>query len=201
MSSAVKEYTDNEIIECLKNRQSYVVRYLSDRYLPMIRLMVYQMGGSHEDAKDIFQDGLIIMLEKIDNENFVLTCKFKTYLYSVCEHLWKSVIVKRQAATNYFSRRVEEDSDVDFTELQDNKLYQNIFNDVFVTLDPSSQEILKLYWQELSPKDIAERLGFTYGYVRKKKCEGQAEFISKVKSHPDYRHIMSTERAIKDVVY
>ena len=46
----------------------------------MIRLMVYQLGGSSEDAKDIFQDGLKIMLGKIDNKDFVLTCKFKTYL-------------------------------------------------------------------------------------------------------------------------
>jgi hypothetical protein len=85
-SIIVKEYTDNEIIECLKNRQSYVVRYLSDRYMPMIRLMVFRMGGTLEDAKDIFQDGLIIMLEKIDNGDFVLTCKFRTFLYVVCEN-------------------------------------------------------------------------------------------------------------------
>ncbi len=197
----MKEYNDIEIMECLRNRQSYVVRWLSDRYLPMIRLMVYQMGGTLEDAKDIFQDGLIIMLEKIDNEDFVLTCKFKTYLYCVCENLWKSVLVKRQAATNYFNRRIEEDNNVDFTELQDNKLYENIFYDVFATLDPVCQKILKLYWQEKSPKEIAETLGYTYGYVRKKKCEGQAEFISKVKMHPDYRSIMNSERVIKDVVY
>jgi len=82
--SKMNEFSDKEIIECLKKRQSYVVQYLSDRYLPMIRLMVTQMGGSSEDAKDIFQDGLIIMLEKIDNNSFVLTCKFKTFLYSVC---------------------------------------------------------------------------------------------------------------------
>ncbi len=34
----VQEFTDIEIIECLRERKSYVVRYLSDRYLPMIRL-------------------------------------------------------------------------------------------------------------------------------------------------------------------
>jgi RNA polymerase sigma factor (sigma-70 family) len=197
----VKEYTDKEIIECLRNRQSYVVRYLSERYMPMIRLMVYQMGGSLEDAKDIFQDGLIIMLEKIDNVDFTLTCKFKTYLYCVCENMWKSVLVKRQAATNYLQRRVQEDNDADFTELQDNKLYENIFSDVLATLDPVSQKILKLYWQEMSPKEIADKLGYTYGYVRKKKCEGQAEFILKVKRHPDYRRIAHSESVIKDIVY
>jgi RNA polymerase sigma factor (sigma-70 family) len=200
-SVAVKEYTDIEIIECLRNRQSYVVQYLSERYLPMIRLMVYQMGGSQEDAKDIFQDGLIIMLEKIDNEEFVLTCKFKTFLYSVCENLWKSILVKRQSATNYFTRRIEVDSEKDFTELSDNKLYENIFYEVFDTLDPVCRKILKLYWQDQSPKDIADSLGYTYGYVRKKKSEGQAELISKVKRHPDYKRIMNSESVAERVVH
>jgi RNA polymerase sigma factor (sigma-70 family) len=197
----VIEYTDSEIIDCLRNRQSYVVHYLSDRYMPMIRLMIYQMGGTLEDSRDIFQDGLIIMLEKIDNEDFVLTCKFKTFLYSVCENLWKSVLEKRQAATNYLSRRIEDNYDKDFTELSDNKIYENIFYDVFETLDPVCKKILKLYWQELSPKEIADTLGYTYGYVRKKKCEGQAELIVKVKKHPVYRRIMNSENVIKDIVY
>jgi DNA-directed RNA polymerase specialized sigma subunit len=78
----VKEYTDAEIIRCLKERQSDVVRYLFKRYMPMIRLMVTQMGGSVEDAKDLFQDGLIIMLEKMDKDELVLRCKFKTFFYS-----------------------------------------------------------------------------------------------------------------------
>jgi RNA polymerase sigma factor (sigma-70 family) len=197
----VKDYTDNEIIECLRNRQSYVVSYISDRYMPMIRLMVYQKGGSVEDSKDIFQDGLMIMLEKIDNKDFVLTCKFKTFLYCVCENLWKAVLVKRQAATNYLSRRVENDSDTDFTEVMDKKLYEAIFWDVFEDLDDSSKKILKLYWQEFSPQEIADKLGFTNGYVRKKKCEAQAELTAKVKKHRDYKMIMNSENLAKDVVY
>jgi RNA polymerase sigma factor (sigma-70 family) len=197
----MSEYSDKEIIECLRNRQSYVVCYLSDRYMPMIRLMVYQMGGRLEDAKDIFQDGLIIMLERIDNEDFVLTCKFKTYLYCVCENLWKTVLSKRQAATNYLTRRVEADNCKDFTELPDNKLYENIFYDVFATLDPVCQKILNLYWQELSPKDIAEKLGYTYGYVRKKKCEGQGELIDKIKNHPEYKLIEKDEEVVKNTVF
>ena len=163
--------------------------------------MVYQKGGSLEDAKDIFQDGLIIMLEKIDNEDLVLTCKFKTFLYCVCENLWKAILEKRKAANNYFTRRVEDESEKDFTEFQDKKLYESIFYNVFDTLDQAGQNILKLYWKELSPKEIAETLGYTYGYVRKKKCEVQSELILKVKNHPDYKRIINSESTIKDVVY
>jgi len=196
----MKEFSDVEIIECLKNRQSYVVRYLSDRYLPMIRLMVTQMGGTSEDAKDIFQDGLIIILEKIDTNQFVLTCKFKTFLYSVCLNLWKAILDKRKAAANYFNRRVDSSSEVDFSEEYDNQLYESLLNDVFETLDPVCKEILKLYWQEYSPMEIAEKLGYTYGYVRKKKCECQAELLKRISNHPDYKKIKRTEEAILQVV-
>jgi RNA polymerase sigma factor (sigma-70 family) len=169
--------------------------------MPMIRLMVCQMGGSVEDSKDIFQDGLMIMLEKIDNKDFALTCKFKTFLYCVCENLWKAVLAKRQSAVNYLSRRGDVESQNDFTELSDHKLYETIFSEVFETLDEISKLILKLYWQEVPPQDIANKLGYTYGYVRKKKCEAQGELIEKVKEHPDYKRIMNSEMAIKRIVY
>ena len=100
----------------------------------MIRLMVHQGGGSLDDAKDIFQDGLMVMLEKIDNDDFVLTCKFQTYLYCVCENLWNKVLSKRHAAANYLNRRLEDSIQTDFTEQQDDDMYDKIFHEVFVTL-------------------------------------------------------------------
>jgi RNA polymerase sigma factor (sigma-70 family) len=200
-NTEVKEYSDNEIIECLRNRKSYVVQWLSDRYLPMIRLMVYQMGGSADDAHDIFQDGLIIMLEKLDNKEFVLTCKFKTFLYCICEHLWKSVLDKRQCAIKYVNNRAETDENNDFGDFIDHQLYEKIFREAFETLDPISKKILTLYWQEVSPQEIAVKLGYTYGYVRKKKSEAQSELTEKVKRHPSYMKIKRTEMAARNVVH
>lgn len=197
----MKEYTDNEIIECLRNRQSYVVHWLMDRYLPMIRFMVCQKGGTSEDARDIFQDGLIIMLEKLDDKQFALTCKFKTFLYCVCEHLWKTALEKRQSAANYLIRRNEPEGENDFMDLMDHNMYEEIFREAFETLDPVSKKILKLYWQEKSPQEIADKLGYTNGYVRRKKSEAQSELTEKVKKHPAYMKIRRTELIAREVVH
>lgn len=196
----MKEFTDSEIIDCLKNRESYVVQYLSDRYLPLIRFMVHQTGGTTEDAFDVFQDALIILLEKIDEDNLVLQCKFKTYLYSVCEYVWNGVLDKRKAASNYALRRQEEDEATDFSEDIDDNLYENILKKAFDTLDEGSREILNLYWMDLSNQDIANRLGYTYGYVRKKKCEAQNELIRKVKAHPEYKQLKSKEESVRKTI-
>jgi RNA polymerase sigma factor (sigma-70 family) len=148
----MREFTDNEIIDCLRNRQSHVVRYLSDRYLPMIRLMVHQTGGTPDDAKDIFQDGLIIMIEKIDRDDFALTCKFKTFLFSVCKNLWRSVLEKRRAAVKLSQPEAGRLGHHDFSEEYDQKLYQDIIYDIFETLDPVCQQILRMYWKNIHQK-------------------------------------------------
>jgi RNA polymerase sigma factor (sigma-70 family) len=167
----------------------------------MIRLIVLKTGGTAEDARDIFQDGLIIMLEKLDDKTFALTCKFKTFLYCVCENLWNMVLDKRQSATVYLSRKREPEDDKDFTEELDQRLFREILHEVFSTLDPVSKKILALFWKELSLQEIADKLGYSYGYVKKKKSEAQSEITEKVKRHPEYLRIKSTEMAAREVVH
>ena len=167
----------------------------------MIRLMIYNLGGTSDDALDIFQDGLMILIEKIDSGEFSLTCKFKTFIYCICENLWKSVLVKRKAAVNYFRQKLNDDDEADFTEQIDKKLHERIFRGAFETLGPSCKNILKLHWEELTPREIADKLGLTYEYVKKKKCEAQAELIRKVKMHPDFKRIAFDENsADKDFI-
>jgi RNA polymerase sigma factor (sigma-70 family) len=197
----MNEYNDREIIECLRSRQSYVVRYLFHRYMPMIRLMVRQMGGTVEDAQDIFQEGLEIIINKVDDRDYKFTCSLKTYLYCVCKNKFGMDIEKRRAAANYFCRRLEDDSEKDIDEIIDEKLYEKIFSESFDTLDAASRKILRLYWNEVPPREIARQLNHTYQYVRKRKCIAQAELIRSVKDHPAFKKIRKSEDVIKGVVY
>jgi len=118
----------------------------------------------------------------------------------VCENLWKSTLEKRRAAANYFHRRLDTSPDQDFSEAYDNQLYQKMFYEAFETLDYVGKEILKLHWQEYTHDEIAEQFGYTYNYVRKKKCESQAELMKKIINHPDFKKIKETEQAIMQIV-
>lgn len=195
------EYSDLEIISCLKSRQSFVVHYLYDRYLPMIRLLVFQKGGTIDDAKDIFQEALIVLLQIIDKDDFALSCKLKTFFYSISDNLWLNVVAKRLVAEKYLSTKKSDSINEDFTEHHDTQLYEKIFYEVYASMDPLCKKLLLKYWEEESPKEIAEMFGYSYGYVRKKKCECQAVLINKIKNHPEYRAIKGSEKSINKVIY
>ena len=54
----------------------------------MIQSLIINNNGSADDAKDIFQEALIVLYEKVRSGSFELNFQLKTYLYSVSKRLW-----------------------------------------------------------------------------------------------------------------
>ena len=196
----MKDFTDKEILESLKNDNNEVVRYIYRRYLPMIRLLVYNFGGSEEDSKDIFQEALCILIKNIRQEDFILKYKFITYVYSICVNLCKRELEKQTARENWIRRKPAEETENDFTENHDLKLKQKIFYEAFVILDKVSRSILNLYWEGVRHEKIASELGLSYNYVKKRKCVAEKELQKNVKKHPEYIQFIRSELSTEKIV-
>ena len=187
------ESNDQHIIDRIRNRDDVAFKYLQVKFQDSIRLMVAEMGGTPEDAKDVFSEGLIALIRLVDREDFVLNCRLGTLVYALCKKSWKQHLEKQVAVRNYRARKLEESPDWDFTEEVDQQLYQEIFWDCFTQLDKSCQEILEGYLKEISPREIAEKLGYSYGYVRKRKSMCHAFLMKMIQEHPTFMKIKQSE--------
>lgn len=49
---------------------------------------ILKNSGNIEDAKDIFQEVLLVFLKKLKDENFVIEHDLKAYLYKITKNLW-----------------------------------------------------------------------------------------------------------------
>ncbi|MEP6700966.1 MAG: sigma-70 family RNA polymerase sigma factor [Bacteroidota bacterium] len=54
----------------------------------MIQSLIINNNGSADDAKDIFQEAMIVLYEKARSGTFELNCQLKTFVYSVSRRLW-----------------------------------------------------------------------------------------------------------------
>src|SRR5690606_6630340 len=57
-------------------------------YYQTIQHLVISNSGTVEDAKDIFQESLMAIFDRIHERKFVLTCQFGTFLYAISRNLW-----------------------------------------------------------------------------------------------------------------
>ena len=54
----------------------------------MVQTLIINNNGSADDAKDIFQEAIIVLFEKARSGGFELNCQIKTFVYSVSRRLW-----------------------------------------------------------------------------------------------------------------
>ena len=58
------------------------------QHYSMVQSLIVNNNGHPDDARDIFQEAMIVLYEKARSGSFELNCQLKTYLYSVCKRLW-----------------------------------------------------------------------------------------------------------------
>ena len=80
--------SDNTLLDQLKNEDNASFEILYKFYYPSIEAHITQNFGNTEDAEDVFQEAIIVLLQKVRQENFVLTSSLKTYLFAIARNLW-----------------------------------------------------------------------------------------------------------------
>ena len=82
------ELNEQALLKGLAQNDSKAVEALYKSHFSMIQHFVTNNNGSFDDARDIFQEAMITLYEKVQLDNFALTCQIKTYLFSICKNLW-----------------------------------------------------------------------------------------------------------------
>lgn len=155
--------TDNEIILGILNNSSTTLKYLYKAYFPMILQLIMNNNGSEEEAKDIYQEGIIILHDKIKSGDFELTSKLKTFLYSVCRRLW----LKRLSHKSRFSENIKDYEDhfpveTELAQHEEKDQQLAVMHHALVELgEPCKTIIEDFYMHGKSMQDICERFGYT----------------------------------------
>src|SRR5688572_29740176 len=79
---------DSQIVSDLKKRNNAAYDLLYSFYYPTIERFVKRNSGTSDDAKDVFQETIIVLLDKVPKEDFVLTSSIKTYIFAVASNIW-----------------------------------------------------------------------------------------------------------------
>jgi RNA polymerase sigma factor (sigma-70 family) len=129
----------------------------------MIQSFVLNNNGSADDARDIFQEAMVVLYEKAKLSSFLLSCQLKTYLYSICRRLW----LKRLQQMSKFSTQVENLEETVAVE-EEIEEHEKVNND-FILMEHAMNKIGEpckslldaYYLQKKNMLEIAGEFGYT----------------------------------------
>jgi len=129
----------------------------------MIVNLVCSNSGTEQEAKDIYQEAVIVFYEKVTQAQLALTCKIRTYIYAVCRRLW----LKRLAEKKKYTGNIEEtesfaDIDNEMNEVeQKERQYRQMKEALDGLGDPCRSIIEDFYIKDLTMEAIGEKFGYT----------------------------------------
>ncbi|MEO6039573.1 MAG: sigma-70 family RNA polymerase sigma factor [Saprospiraceae bacterium] len=169
------------------------LRLLYEVQFPVICGLIRNYGGSEADARDIFQDAILVVYQKAQQPDFQLTSQFSTFFYGICRNLWLNTRTKKSASAEVtFTEDVKYITDE--IALEDELLYVeqgNLFWSAFRQLGADCQQLLELFFQKIPMETIATRMGYgSEGYAKRRKRQCKDRLIELVKKNPAYRELL-----------
>lgn len=170
-------YSDSAIIQGLRLNSDFIIKHVYSEFFPTIKYLIKKNTGNEEDAEDIFQESLLVILKNVQKDDFYLSCSFLTYLYSISRNLWMQRLkVKKKNMDNVDIIdkfiNIPESSTAEMVESE--QLRYIIYKEHFSALDQDCQRILLLSLQKFSSKDIADTMGYSsenYAKTKKYNCK------------------------------
>lgn len=187
----MKDFSDSEIIRGIARRKERIINHVYRTCYPDIRKLILTNAGNEHDAEDIFQEAMLKVFLKITEHGLVLTCQFKTYLYSVSRFLWLQELEKRKLSRN---RQNNVDLIIDEHDRrnsrEDEKL--RIYESNFRELTKECQKVLNMYFQHASMEEICVAMGYKNVQIAKdKKYRCKKTLMSKIYNHPEFKKLQN----------
>lgn len=193
--------TDLQHIAAIRTGDKEGLRLLYREFLPPVSALVTRNGGTFEDAKDVFQDAMLVLFEKCRNDRFELTSAFYTLFYGICRNLWGNRLQKKSRTEVTLSEdfKFNDGTDLEQTMLEEEK--NRLFWDAFRRLGLDCQKLLRLFFDKKTMEEIASSMQFSsVGYAKKRKFQCKENLLDLVKADPRYLEYARSEsnRTIAD---
>lgn len=187
------QYSDEEILNGVRLRSAVVLEFVYEECYPLIKNLVLKNSGEHEDVQDVFQDAMVILFKKVKDKELTLQCTFKTYLFSICHHLWLQRLEKRKKETLVFksvsnTAELKEEELIEIYDDEEEKF--RIYQKHFLSLDAECQKLLGLFLKKSSIREIADLIGYkTEEYAKVKKYRCKEELKRRIVNDPEYKNL------------
>jgi len=157
------EFSEQALLNGLAKNDTKAIETIYKNNFSTVQSFILNNNGSYDDARDIFQEAMIVLYENAKQESFVLTCQIKTYVYSICRRLW----LKRLQHLSRFSMQVENlEETIPVEEDIENQERRNadfaIMERALGSLGEPCKSLLEAYYlQKKDMTDIAASFGYT----------------------------------------
>lgn len=185
------EERDKEFLAGIASGSTVIIDQVYELYFKSIAQYVLKNSGTMEDAKDIFQDAMMIIYEKLKQPDFELRYALHTYLFTICRNTWLKKLRKKSDKEVTFPEHLELINEETFEEEILWREKELLYREKFKMLGEECQKVLQLFLKGSSMKQIAKNANLaSEGYAKKRKYQCKNKLLKFIQNDRRYQNLI-----------
>ncbi len=154
---------EQALLKGLAGNDRKAIESIYRAHYSMIQTLIINNSGTSDDARDIFQEAIIVLYEKAKSGSFELHAQLKTYLYAVSRRLWLKKLAFNKRYSGDLANAPESiatDDDIEIYEhrSQDFELMERALQHLG---EPCKELLENYYIRKKNMSEIAKEFGYT----------------------------------------
>ena len=187
----MKVVSNSVLIEKLKSSNSKeneeAMEYLYTILYKKVLGYILNNKGQEEEAKDIFQDGLLAFFKLIKRNKITTETKVEAYVFSICRNLWLKKLKKKKKESD----QPIENFDLAIEDVLSDQIFSvdksNLLERVLKEIGSGCQTILfAFYYERQSMQEIMQSMNLSSIQVAKNKKFKCLQRLKKIVLNSDY---------------
>jgi RNA polymerase sigma factor (sigma-70 family) len=163
MHGVTTDSIEQALLKGLANNDRKAIETIYQNHYSMIQTLVINNSGTSDDARDIFQEAIIVLYEKAKSGSFELHAQLKTYIYAVCRRLWLKKLMVSQRFSGDLANAPETIATEDDIEIYEHRTEDfDLMDRALQHLGEPCKELLESYYlRKKNMSEIAREFGYT----------------------------------------
>jgi RNA polymerase sigma factor (sigma-70 family) len=171
-------HPDQKYVDALLNNDNKGIAEIYSLFAPKVIGYIKKNSGDEARAQDIVQEGILTIYDQAKTKGLQLTCPFDAYFFLICKRKWLNVLKKTSPERVTINEEITSIDAQIQSQADETSMFEaqtSLFNEMLASMGEKCRELIKLTFTIKSMEMVAEKLGVSYAYARKKKslCVGK----------------------------
>ncbi len=152
--------------------------------------LVESNSGTADDAHDVFQEGLVVLYQKVKEPDFTLSSQFLTYFYAICRNIWSNRLRKKSGREVSLKKEAEDQLVADDLPILEHTEQFFLYRKMFLRLGEDCQKVLRLFLRKVDMATITVQMGYSsINYTKKRKFKCKEKLVRLIKADPVFQEL------------
>lgn len=187
-----KKYSPKEIIDGILANDAIILEHFYKENFLQVRHLILTNSGNEDDAKDVFQEAMVILYRKLKTNNIVFTSSLGTFVYAIARLVWLKELQRKSNQQVSFTDTLDDfmEYDMALPDIIQRNDRLKLYREKFELLSEDCKTILRMFLNNIPIREITLAMDYSSDqHTKNRRYRCKKSLMKKIRNSHKFKEL------------